>query len=70
MIDGLALGETTPGPLVRAVAFVGVILNLAVFFAYHMEYGAKAAAYVDAFMENIYYGNAGIRLEHATRVHA
>jgi Fe-Mn family superoxide dismutase len=35
--------------------------------AYHMEYGAKAAAYVDAFMENIHYGNAGIRLENATR---
>jgi hypothetical protein len=39
-------------------------------YSYHMEYGAKAAAYVDAFMENIHYGNAGIRLENATRVHA
>lgn len=36
--------------------------------SYHMEYGAKAAAYVDAFMENIHYGNAGTRLEGATRV--
>lgn len=25
MIDGLALGETTPGPLIMVVAFVGFI---------------------------------------------
>jgi Fe-Mn family superoxide dismutase len=38
--------------------------------SYHMEYGAKAAAYVDAFMENIHYGNAGARLERVNRAHA
>lgn len=38
--------------------------------SYHMEYGAKAAAYVDAFMENIHYGNAGARLAQATRANA
>jgi Fe-Mn family superoxide dismutase len=38
--------------------------------SYHMEYGAKAAAYVDAFMENIHYGNANTRLAQATRVNA
>jgi len=26
--------------------------------SYHMDYGAKAAAYVDAFMENINWANA------------
>src|SRR3989344_1046630 len=51
MIDGLALGENTPGPLVESThgelkftapltaitaAVVGVILNLALFFAYHV----------------------------------
>jgi len=35
-----------------------------------MEYGAKAAAHVDTFMENIHYGNAGIRLEGANHVNA
>jgi chromate transport protein ChrA len=25
MIDGLALGETTPGPLIMVVAFVGFV---------------------------------------------
>jgi Fe-Mn family superoxide dismutase len=38
--------------------------------SYHMEYGAKAAAYVDAFMENIHYRNVGMRLEQASRVNA
>ena len=27
--------------------------------SYHMDYGAKAAAYVDAFMENINWTNVG-----------
>jgi Fe-Mn family superoxide dismutase len=31
--------------------------------AYHMDYGAKAAAYVDAFM-------GAIRWDNATRLHA
>jgi Fe-Mn family superoxide dismutase len=34
--------------------------------SYHMDYGAKAAAYVDAFMNNINWGNASrIHHEHA-----
>jgi chromate transporter len=36
MIDGLALGETTPGPLIMVVAFVGVIANVAACFALHV----------------------------------
>ena len=28
MIDGLALGETTPGPLIMVVAFVGFVGGL------------------------------------------
>ena len=31
--------------------------------SYHMDYGAKAAAYVDAFMENIDYGRVLQRLD-------
>ena len=33
--------------------------------SYHMDYGAKAAAYVDAFMENIDYGRVLQRLDAA-----
>lgn len=37
MIDGLALGETTPGPLIMVVAFVGGwTKELAVFIASHV----------------------------------
>ena len=44
MMDGLALGETTPGPLTAiTAAVVGVILNLAVFFAWH-TFWPKATA--------------------------
>jgi Fe-Mn family superoxide dismutase len=35
--------------------------------SYHMDYGAKAAAYVDAFMENINWGNVVKRYEQCTR---
>jgi len=35
--------------------------------AYHMDYGAKAAAYVDAFMEAIHWENAGKLYERASR---
>jgi superoxide dismutase, Fe-Mn family len=31
--------------------------------SYHMDYGAKAAAYVDAFMQNIHWKNVGRRYE-------
>lgn len=54
MIDGLALGEATPGPLIMVVTFVGftgpltgitaavvgVIVNLAVFFTWHVLWPA------------------------------
>jgi Fe-Mn family superoxide dismutase len=30
--------------------------------SYHLDYGAKAAAYVDAFMQNINWANAALRL--------
>ena len=30
--------------------------------SYHLDYGAKAAAYVDAFMQNINWANASLRL--------
>jgi len=35
--------------------------------AYHMDYGAKAAAYVDAFMEAIHWENAGKLFDRASR---
>lgn len=31
--------------------------------SYHMDYGAKAAAYVDAFMQNIHWGRAAERFD-------
>jgi Fe-Mn family superoxide dismutase len=34
--------------------------------SYHMDYGAKAAAYVDAFMQNIDWANAARRFEAAS----
>jgi superoxide dismutase, Fe-Mn family len=35
--------------------------------AYHMDYGAKAAAYVDAFMDGIRWDNAGKAYERVSR---
>ncbi len=35
--------------------------------AYHMDYGARAAAYVDAFMQVIHWGNAAILYERYAR---
>ncbi|MGY4427539.1 hypothetical protein ACVWWO_000016 [Bradyrhizobium sp. F1.13.1] len=35
MLDGLGMAETTPGPLIMVVQFVGVILNLSIWFALH-----------------------------------
>ena len=35
--------------------------------SYHMAYGAQAAAYVDAFMENIDYGSVSQRLDAVCR---
>jgi chromate transporter len=56
MIDGLALGETTPGPLIMVVAFVGFVggwqsSDLALMFGagQHFVAGAVAAALVTWF---------------------
>ena len=49
-----------PGQPVKLQAQAGAtpILALDMYeHSYHMDYGAKAAAYVDAFMENINWGN-------------
>ena len=43
----------------HAVAGATPVLALDMYeHSYHMDYGAKAAAYVDAFMENINWANA------------
>ena len=56
MIDGLALGETTPGPLIMVVAFVGFVggwqsSDLALWFGADQRFvaGAVAAALVTWF---------------------
>ncbi|WP_059415656.1 chromate efflux transporter [Cupriavidus basilensis] len=51
MIDGLALGETTPGPLIMVVAFVGFVggWTHAVFGAHALVASAVAAAAVVTF---------------------
>jgi len=48
MIDGLALGETTPGPLIMVVAFVGFVGGWVkeIFGPDHLFLGAAAAATV------------------------
>ena len=51
MIDGLALGETTPGPLIMVVAFVGFVggWSQALFGAEHLFLAGATAAFVAAF---------------------
>jgi len=51
MIDGLALGETTPGPLIMVVAFVGFVggWTQALFGAEHLFLAGAAAAVVATF---------------------
>jgi len=51
MIDGLALGETTPGPLIMVVAFVGFVggWSQALFGADQLFLAGAAAAFVAAF---------------------
>jgi hypothetical protein len=51
MIDGLALGETTPGPLIMVVAFVGFVGGYvkAVFGPDSLSAGAVAATLVTWF---------------------
>jgi chromate transporter len=51
MIDGLALGETTPGPLIMIVAFVGFVggWQQAVFGPEHLLLAGTAAACVATF---------------------
>jgi Fe-Mn family superoxide dismutase len=47
----------------HALAGAAPILALDMYeHSYHMDYGAKAAAYVDAFMQNINWANAARRL--------
>ncbi|MFP5467267.1 MAG: chromate efflux transporter [Gammaproteobacteria bacterium] len=52
MIDGLALGETTPGPLIMVVAFVGYVggWNQAVLGPEALFFGAALAATVVTFI--------------------
>jgi chromate transporter len=51
MMDGLALGETTPGPLIMVVAFVGFLggWKLPMFGPDHLQLGGAAAACVVTF---------------------
>ena len=51
MIDGLALGETTPGPLIMVVAFVGFVgaWDAQVFGPEHLALAGGAAALVVTF---------------------
>ncbi|HWP60406.1 MAG TPA: Fe-Mn family superoxide dismutase [Candidatus Acidoferrales bacterium] len=52
----------------HAVAGATPILALDMYeHSYHMDYGAKAAAYVDAYMENINWGNAAKIYSKCTR---
>jgi chromate transporter len=48
MIDGLALGETTPGPLIMVVTFVGFVGGWVkeIFGPHHLLAGASVAAVV------------------------
>jgi chromate transporter len=48
MIDGLALGETTPGPLIMVVSFVGFVAGWtkALFGQEHLFLAGAAAAFV------------------------
>lgn len=48
MIDGLALGETTPGPLIMVVTFVGFVGGWAkeIFGPHNLFTGAAVAAVV------------------------
>jgi chromate transporter len=48
MIDGLALGETTPGPLIMVVTFVGFVAGWtkSLFGAEHLFLAGSAAAFV------------------------
>jgi chromate transporter len=51
MIDGLALGETTPGPLIKVVAFVAFVggWSQALFGAEHLLFAGICAAAVATF---------------------
>jgi chromate transporter len=51
MIDGLALGETTPGPLIMVVAFVGFVggWSQTIFGSEHLLLGGVVAACVTTF---------------------
>jgi Fe-Mn family superoxide dismutase len=52
----------------HAVAGATPILALDMYeHSYHMDYGAKAAAYVDAYMENINWTSAGKVFAHCAR---
>jgi superoxide dismutase, Fe-Mn family len=38
--------------------------------AYHMDYGSNAAGYIDAFMQNVNWGECSRRLDEATKMYA
>ena len=71
MIDGLALGETTPGPLIMVVAFVGFVggWSQALFGAEHLFLAGAAAAVVATyftFLPSFLFIFAGAPLVEAT----
>jgi len=71
MIDGLALGETTPGPLIMVVAFVGFVggWSQALFGAQHLFLAGAAAAVVATyftFLPSFLFIFAGAPLVEAT----
>jgi chromate transporter len=72
MIDGLALGETTPGPLIMVVAFVGFVggwTHAALGSATHALAGAAGAtvATIFTFLPSFVFILAGAPLVEATR---
>jgi len=71
MIDGLALGETTPGPLIMVVAFVGFVggWSQALFGAQHLFLAGAVAAVVATyftFLPSFLFIFAGAPLVEAT----
>jgi chromate transporter len=72
MIDGLALGETTPGPLIMIVAFVGFVggWSKEIFGASHLLLAGVAGATVATFftfLPSFIFILAGAPLVEATR---
>ena len=45
-----------------------ILINDMFEHAYHMDFGSNAAAYVDAFMQNVNWGEANRRFEEAKKL--